>query len=223
VAVATSTLQANILKNLRVDSANSDLLARALQWLNRGIDKVQMYVPEAEFLQTSEMSLTLVVSQPTYPLPSDLLELRQLRNDDESVIIDIHPREKFDRLHPDPSDEDDATPRDGTLEYDRANARHILRVAPAPNATDTLYGIMRRWHPTLSGSQNIQYDKLQTTLEAWGTYQGSLEVYADPEHQPLRAEFKTNALEATQAFQQIMDAQKPKERQIPTVLKKSDY
>jgi hypothetical protein len=208
---------------LRVNPSDAILLPRALEWLNEAIDEVQTHFPEAEFLQTSNISITMVASQSTYPLPTDFLQLLQLRNDDESVILTPLSREEFDRRHPDPSDESDDTPTDITLEYDRSNGRHILRVAPAPDAADTWYGIMRRWHPALSGTQGVQYDPLQRVLERWGAYFGSLEVYADAEHERFRGELFQNATRKLQGLGQVFAMQKPKQPQVPTVLRKSDY
>ena len=221
MATATTVIQANILKVLRQPSDSDLLLDRALEWLKDAIEDAQMFLPEAEFFQMSEMPLTLVVSQATYALPSDMLQLMQVRNNDESVIINMLSRDEFDRRHP--SSEDDATPNDGTLEYDRNNNRHILRLAPPPVAADTLYAIMRRWHPTLSDSQNIQYDKLEKALERRAIYYGSVEVFNDNEFTNYRAELKNISVEKFNALQRVVAIQKPHRTQVPTILRKSGY
>lgn len=223
MATATSTIQANILKDLRLPSTDTTLLERALEWLKDAIEDVQEYIPEAEFFQTAEMPLTLVINQTTYAMPSDMLQLIQVRNDDESVILNLMNRSEFDRRHPDPSSEAAATPSDGTLEYDRSNNRHILRVAAKPVAADTFYAIMRRWHSSLGSSQNVQYDHLEKVLERRAVYYGSLEVFNDNEYVQFRNELNNVSIEKIKGLSRVVALQKPTSPQIPTVLKKSDY
>ena len=215
----TLTIQENILKELGLPSDNSLLLGRALRWINKTLDKLQTYVPEAEFLQTSEIKLTLVADKATYALPTDFFQLLQVRSDTDLIILNMLTREKFDREHPDPSGEETGNPSDCTFEYDRSSNRHIIRLAPIPDSTDIYYAIMRRWHPSLSSSQDVQWDKLETVLEDGGIYHGSLSIYADPEYAQLRAELKANWLEAAQGISQILALQKPKPAQIPVVLR----
>ncbi len=215
----TLTIQQNVLSDLGLPTDNSTLQGRALRWLNKTLDKLQTYVPEAEFLQTSEIELTLVVNQATYALPADFFHLLQLRSDTDSIILNVLTREKFDREHPNPSREDPGSPRDVTLEYDRSSNRNIIRIGPAPDNADTYYAIMRRWHPSLSSSQDVQWDKLETVLEEGAFYHGALVIYADPEYTQYRAELKTNWLESAQGISQILALQKPNPSQIPVVLR----
>ncbi|MFH1628669.1 MAG: hypothetical protein ABIE47_08095 [Pseudomonadota bacterium] len=223
MSVTTATMQANVLHILTMDSTDTVLLARALEWLNEAVEDVAMYLPEAEFFQTSEMPLTLVVDQATYAMPSDFFQLIQVRNDDESVILNMLPRAEFDRRHPDPSSETTDTPADGTLEFDRENGRNILRVAPIPASADTFYAIVRRWHKTLSSTQGLQWDKIQRTVERRGAYYGSLEVRNFTEDAPFRAELAQVSLAKMQALQQIVTIMKPRPVRIPTVMRKGDY
>ena len=225
MATATATIQQNVLRGLGIPYNDTVMLDRALRWLNKTLDKIQGFMPDVEFLQVSEMPLTLVVGQATYALPSDFMAFSQpqIRNDSEGIIINIIPRDEFDRLHPDPSSESNAPTSDATLEYDRDNNRHILRFCPAPDATDVVYAVMRRWHPLLSSGQNVIYDKLETALEDGAIYHGGLEVFSAPEYVNYRQELKSQWLEAVQGLQQVFAIQKPHRPQIPTVLKKSLY
>ncbi len=223
MTISTATLQAGCIKDLGQNSEDTILLERSLEWLNEALEDIQMYLPDAEFLQTSEMPLTLIVGQATYAMPPDFMQLIQIRNDDESVIIEVIPRAEFDRRHPDPSTEATAIPSDGTLEYDRVNHRNILRIAPAPDDDDVFMAIMKRWHPTLSAAQAIQWDKLQYVIARRAAYFGSLEIYPDNEFIQYRQELNTLSLNKIQALQQIVAIQKPRPNQIPTVLKKSEY
>jgi hypothetical protein len=156
-------------------------------------------------------------------MPENFFYLGQMRIDSESRILEMRTREEFDRLHPDPANEDEDVPYDITLEYDRNNGRHVLRFAPIPDSAYVCHGILRRWHPSLSSSQNLQYDKLETAIENGGIYEGSMSVYADPEYTQYRAELKQRWLESVQGLQQILNMQKPKPRQIPVVLRREDY
>jgi len=54
-------------------------------------------------------------------------------------------------------------------------------------------------------------------------YYGSLEVYAEQEYTTYRQELNGLSLNKFQALQQMLSIQKPKPRQIPAVLKKSNY
>lgn len=223
MTVQTSDLQAQTLKTLGINSDETVLQERALNWLNEALDDVQMYIPDAEFLQVAEMPVTLVVSRATYVLPTDFMVLTQFRNDTESTILNFITRAEFDRRHPDPSTEGDATPSDVTLEYDRQSGRHVVRVGPAPVAADTCYVIMKRWHPALSASQDIQWDKLKHVLIRRAAYYGSLEIYQDNEYVQMRNELNTVSLNKIQALQGVLAMQKPRPNQIPVVLRKSDY
>jgi len=223
MTVSTITMQQNILKELGRNPSDTTMQSRALRWLNKTLDKMQGFMPDVEFLQTSEMTITFSDGTAYYVMPTDFFYLSQVRIDSESRILEERTREEFDRLHPYPADEDEDVPADYTFEYDRTNGRHVMRVGPIPDASYTAHGIMRRWHPSLSASQNIQYDKLQTALEDGGAYHGSLSIYADPEYTQYRSELKQNWLEAVQGIQQILNMQKPKPRQIPVVLRREDY
>jgi len=222
---ATGTIQASILKVLGVDSTDTTLLARSLEWLNEALDDAQMYLPEAEFFKTSEISMALVVNQTTYALPSDFVAFssQQIRNDDESMIIDIINKEQFDRNHPDPSSETAAPPYDATLEFDRDNARNIIRLAPKPDATDTIYANMILWHPALSASQDIQWSKLEGALKRRAAYYGSLEIFAENEYVNFRQELDALSMAKFKALQQVVAIQKPRPKQIPIIMKKSYY
>lgn len=223
MTIQTIEIQKNVLKELGQNPDNTVLQARALRWLNKSLDKLQGYIPDVEFLQTSEMTITLVASQATYALPIDFFYIGQIRIDEESLILNQHTKDGFDRLHPDPANEDEDVPSDFTLEFDRVNGRHILRLAPIPDDAYVMHATIRRWHPALTGSQNIQYDKLETTLEEGGIYHGSLSIYGDQEYIQLRAEYKSNWLEAVQNLQQPLNMQKPRPIRIPTQLKKMEW
>lgn len=191
--------------------------------MNKVLDKIQGFMPDAEFLQTAEMAITFAHAQATYVMPSDFFFMNQIRIDSETRVLDPYSHEDFDRRHPDPANEAEDVPSDYTFEFDRVNQRHILRIAPTPDAAYAAHGIMRRWHQTLTGIQGIQYDKLETALEEGAIYEGSKSIYADNEYLQYRAELKTSFLESTQALQQILMQQKPHPRQIRTVLRKGDY
>jgi hypothetical protein len=219
----TSTIQANILKELGLDSADTTLLARALIWANEALDTIQEYIPGAEFLQKSESYIACVADQATYALPSDFFQLLTLRDDDNSTSIEIITREEFDRRHTDPSSESTGKPYECCLEYDRTNTRHIVRVARIPDDTYTMYATMRNWHPALSASQNPYVDKLENAIKRGGMYYGSFFVYPDPEWNQLRADFERVFLNKVQSLSQILNIQKPHPPQIPVVMKKTNY
>lgn len=223
MTVQTITMQQNILRELSRNPNDRAMQSRAMRWLNMTLDEMQGFMPDVEFLQASEMSITLTDGTATYAMPTDFIYLSQVRIDSESRILEERTREEFDRIHPDPANEDEDIPADYTLEYDRTSGRHVMRVGPTPDASYTAHGIMRRWHPALTGSQYIQYDKLQTVLEKGGVYHGSLSVYADQEYAQYRSELKQNWLESARGLQQVLMQQKPRPRQIPTVLRREDY
>ncbi|MFH0822268.1 MAG: hypothetical protein V2B18_05910 [Pseudomonadota bacterium] len=225
MATSTATLQANALKRLQMDYADATLLARALDWLNKAMDRIQGYLPEAEFLQKSEMSIATVDGQATYVLPSDFLELLSLRDDTNATNLDMIPREQFDRNHPDPSTEDEGLPYEYTLEFDRSTTpgTNIIRLAAIPAAAYTLYATMRCFHPDLAaGGQGIIWERLRFTVEDWATYFGSLEFWKSNEYAQWRSELEKEALNATQNLKQLLAIQKPRPSQIRTVLKKSE-
>lgn len=221
---STATLQANVLKRLRMNSADTALLARALVWLNYAMDMVQGYLPEAEYLQKSEMTIATVTSTALYALPSDFFQLMSLRDDSNKTVIDIITREQFERNHPDPSTESTARPYEATLEFDRSTSpgTHILRLAAIPDDTYNLYAVMRCFHPALSGSQDTIWAKLQMILESGAAYYGAMELWADNEFSAYRQELKNEWLNATKAISQIMAMQRPRPTRIRTVMKESD-
>jgi len=69
MSVTLSTIRENVLKGLMVNSSDSTLQSRATRWINKSLDKIQFYIPEAEFLQNSNTALTTVADQATYSLP----------------------------------------------------------------------------------------------------------------------------------------------------------
>jgi hypothetical protein len=219
MTVTAATIQANILKELSVDSANTVLLARALRWMNKSMDKFQGFIIESEFLQKSESKLTTIADQATYALPADHFDMLILRDDTNKTTIQPKTREEFDRAHTDPSTESTGKPYEYTMEYDRSAGRHIMRLALIPDSTYDLYAVTRNWHPTLTSNQGLIYDKLETAIEEGGIYHGALSLYSDPEYANYRAELKSNWLEAVQNLSQILEIQKPKPAQIPIRLK----
>lgn len=223
MTISTITMQQNILKELGRNPSDTLMQSRALRWLNKTLDLMQGFMPDVEFLQTSEMTITFTDGTATYVMPTDFFHISQVRIDDEDRILDEFSREEFDRRHPDPSGEDEDVPSDFTLEYDRGNGRHVMRVGPIPDTSYDAHGIMRRWHPSLTSNQNIQYDKLQTALEDGGIWQGSMSVYADQEYTQLRGELKQKWLESVQSLQQVLNMQKPRPQQIRTVLRKEYF
>jgi hypothetical protein len=219
MTVSSATIQANILKELSVDSTNAVLLARALRWMNKAMDKFQGYIVESEFLQKSESSLNTIADQATYAMPSDFFDILSLRDDNNNTIIEKITREEFDRRHPDPSGESTGKPYEYTLEYDRSSGVSIIRLSLIPDDAYTLYAVTRNWHPTLTAGQGLIYDKLETAIEEGGIYHGALSLYSDPEYANYRAELKANWLEAVQNLSQILEMQKPKPSQIPVRLR----
>ena len=223
MSVTLSDIRDNVLKDLGLDSANSTLQTRAARWINKTLDKLQGYAPEAEFMQKSEKKLSTVADQATYSLPSTFLQLLALRDDTSATAIKIVNREQFDRNHPDPSSESTGSPNEATLEYDLDGAVHIIRLAPIPDDEYDLYAIFRQFHPALSGSQDLEYDKLQTALEDGAIYHGSLIVYLDAEYANYRAELKAQWLESAQNIGQIFAIQKPQTRNIPVILQRYNW
>jgi len=223
MTILTETIQKNVLRELGLNPADTTMQSRALRWINKSLDKLQGFIPDMEFLKTSEIEITLVDGQATYAMPADFFSMTQIRIDSETRILDEFPRAEFDRRHPDPDNETEDVPSDYTFEYDRQNGRHIIRFGPIPDSAYVCHGILKRWHPALTSSQNIQSDKLETVIEEGAIWEGSKSVYADPEYTQYRMELKTSWLESSQSFQQIMAMQKPRPKQIRVVLKKSDY
>ena len=219
MTVSSSTIQANILKELSVDSTNSTLLDRALRWMNKSMDKFQGFIIEAEFLQKSEIKLTTIADQATYALPDDFFDFLSLRDQTNKTTIRPRTIEEFNRVHTDPSTEATGKSYEYTLEYDRSAARHILRLALIPDDAYELHAVMRNWHPALTSGQGLIYDKLETAIEEGGIYHGAMSLYSDPEYAQYRSELKSNWLEAVQNLSQILEKQKPKPAQIPIRLK----
>jgi len=223
MTISTATLQDAVLRGLTVNSSDTLLLSRALEWLNESMDDILIYIPEAEFFQKSYMTLDTVASQPTYVLPSDFFYLNELVDVDNENSLNMLPREEFDRRHPDPDSEDEDSPADYTLEYDRANRRNLIRLAPIPDDAYTLKAAMRCWHADLSDSQDIPWDKLKYPLIRRAIYYGALEVYNSPDDAGYRSELGGVSASKIQELQHFLAAQKPKPRQIRVVLRKSDY
>ncbi len=221
MSVTLETIRDNVMKDLGIDSENSTLQSRANRWINKALDKLQGYVPEAEFMQKTEKKLTTVADQATYSLPTTFLQLLGLRDDTSVTAIKILDAQAFDREHLDPSDEDTGEPTECRLEYDLDNGYHVLRLAPIPDDEYDLYAIFRQFHPALSGSQDLGYDKIQTVLEDGGTYFGAMVLYPDSEYAQYRAELKSTWLDAIQNISQIFAIQKPHPRNIPVRLKKT--
>lgn len=223
MTISAITLQQDILKELGRNPSDTLMQARALRWINKAMDNLQGFMPDVEFLQSAEMEITLVDGQAAYAMPTDFFYLSQVRIDEETRILDEYSREEFDRRHPDPANEEEDIPSDYTFEYDRSTGRHIIRFGPIPDDSYDCHGIIRRWHPSINASQGLQYDKLQTCLENGGIWEGSMSVYMDNEYTQIRGELKTKFLESVQALQQVLNMQKPRPRQIRTVLRREDY
>lgn len=223
MSVSTSTILTNVLSELGRNPNNSSMQTRALRWINKSLDKIQGFLPDLDIFQMSEMTITLEDGTATYPMPSDFLSFDQMRIDSENRILNIFNREEFDRRHPYPSDENEDVPEDVTFEYDRQSPRWIMRVGPIPDTSYDAHGIMRRWHPSLTTSQVIQHDKLETAIEDGGIYHGSLTIYQDAEYAQYRQELKQNWLDSINALRQFMNKGKIIPKQIPTMLKRNDY
>ena len=67
------------------------------------------------------------------------------------------------------------------------------------------------------------YSKLETALEDWAIYEGSLVVFPDNEFVNYRAELKARANEAMSGISNLLTAQKPSPKQIPIQMKKNIY
>ncbi len=225
-ATTTAVMQADVLKRLQLDYTDSTLLARALDWLNKSLDRAQGYLPEAEFLQKSEIQISCVADQATYALPDNFMQLISLRDDDNGTHLEMLNREQFDRNHPDPSSEDTGAPYEFSLEFDRSTdpGTNIIRLAAIPDDTYTLYAIMRCFHPDLAnGAQTILWQKLRFTLEDTATHLGSLEFYKGREHAQWRSELKGDSIESLQNIRQLLMIQKPHGRQIPVQMRRTYY
>jgi hypothetical protein len=219
MSISTIAIQKNILRRVGRNPDDTTMQALALHWMNVTLDKTQGFMPDVPFLETSEMDISLVDGQATYAMPTDFFYLSQVRIDSEYRTLNEFSHEEFDRWHPNPSAEDETVPSDWTLEYDRVSGRHIMRVGPIPEKTYVAHAIMRRWHPSISSVQGLQYDKLETAIEEGGIYHGSMIIYADQEYVQYRSELKQNWLETVQGLQQVMMQQKPRAHQIPTMLR----
>jgi len=219
---ATTTIRTNVLKALRLDSANSTMQDRALHWMNKALDKIQAYVPQAEFMKKSERTITTVASQATYALPTDFIKMLSLRDDTNQTIIDPVIREEFDRRHPDPSSESTGKPYEYTLEYDNTQdpGLHYMRLALIPDSAYMLYAVMQVWHPDLSAVQNPAYTKLETAIEDMAIAEGCMEVYAEPEFAQLRQEFKLSAQDSVRLVERIFNSQTTIPRNIITRMRR---
>ena len=222
-SVALSTIYANVLKDLGLNSSDTTWQARATRWTNKALDKAQSFIPIAEFMQNSNAYIATVADQATYSLPADFLQMLHLRDDNNSTTLNELTHGQFDRNHPDPSTESTGKPYEYTLEYDISTGVHILRLAAIPDDAYTLYATMRTFHPTLSGSQDLMYSKLETALEDWAIFEGSLVVFPDNEFVNYRAELKARANESMSGIANLLTMQKPSPRQIPVQMKKGIY
>jgi hypothetical protein len=220
MTVSLATIYDNVLKDLGLNSSDSTWQGRATRWINKALDKITMVCPNAEFLQNSYVSINTVADQPTYSMPSDFFELLSLRDDDNKTDIEILTHGEFDRRHLDPSGEDTNPPIHCTLEFDTSSGVAVMRLAPIPDDAYTLYATMRTFHPTLSGSQVLVWDKLQTALEDQAIYEGSLVVFPDAEFANYRLELKERGGESIRLVAGLLNSQKPAPARIPTVLKR---
>lgn len=223
MSVALSTIYANVLKDLGLNSSDSTWQGRATRWINKALDKIEAKNPDAEFLQNSNSTLATVADQATYSMPSDFLILRHIRDDGNSNHLNILSHEEFDRRHPDPSSETTDQPADCTLEFDISSGVHILRLAPIPDDEYNLYATFSTFHPTLSGSQNLMWNKLETALEDWAIWEGCLVVFPDAEFTNYRAELKQRANESVMLVSGLLSAQRPHPINIPVRMKKGIY
>lgn len=221
MSVALSTIYTNVLKDLGINSSDTTWQNRATWWIKKALDKAEFFFPMAEFLQNSNASISTVADQATYSLPSDFFQLLHIRDDNNSTHLDILDHDEFDRNHPDPSSESTGRPSECTLEFDISSGVHILRLAPIPDDAYTIYATMRTFHPTLSGSQDLMFTKLETPLTDWAIYEGSLVVYPDNEFVNYRNELKARAIDSMGGISNILAMQKPSQPNIPTVLKKN--
>lgn len=223
MTVSTATLQSEVIKILGYNSDDTVLAARALSWLNEAMDDIMFAVPDAEFLQKSDMTLATVADQAAYPLPAEFFSLLSLVEVTNQNPLNVLTREEFDRRHPDPSSEDTDSPKDITLEYDVTNVRNIVRLAPIPDAAYTLRAVMRCWHTTLTATQSIPWDKVETVVKRRAAYYGSIELFNSPEDINYRNELNQLSMVKMNGLQNVLSRQKPRPTQIRAVLKKSEY
>lgn len=223
MTVSTATLQSEVLKILGYNSDDTVLAARALYWLNEAMDDIMFALPDAEFFQKSDMTLATVADQAAYPLPAEFFSLLSLVDSTNQNPLDVLTREEFDRRHPDPSSEDTDSPKDVTFEYDVANVRNIIRLAPIPDDAYTLRAVMRCWHTALSATQAIPWDKVETVVKRRAAYYGAIELYNAPEDVNYRNELNQLSMVKMTGLQNVLSRQKPRPKQIPVVLRKSDY
>lgn len=219
----SSQINSDILTNLGESSSDETLQSMAYRWMQKTYDKIVTAIPEAEYLQKSEMTITMIEDQATYALPDNFFSFVILRDDDNSTILTQITRQEFDRLHPDPSDEDSGLPTDYTLEYDRTSKRHIIRIAPVPDDGYTFYASMRCWPTDLGAAVDPTYPKLRTAIEEGGIYEGSKVLFADPEYMNYRLQLKGDRDEAILGISRIFAIQKPNPPQVPVVMKRSNY
>ena len=223
MSVTLATIYGNVLKDLGVNSSDTLWIARATRWLNKALDKAQATNPNAEFMQNSNTYISTVDGQATYSLPTDFLSLKHLRDDTSATEIDILSHEVFDDKHLDPSSESEGPPIECTLEFDISSGVHILRLAPIPDAVYVLYATMITFHPALSGAQSLMYSKLETALEDWAIWEGSLVTHPDNEFAQFRMELKSRANESMAMWSGLMNMQKPHPQTIPVKMKKNTY
>lgn len=223
MTVNTATLQAKVIKVLGYNASDTTLLPQALEWLNEAMDDILFYIPEAEFFQKSDMTISTVADQAAYPMPTDFLALTSLVDVTNQNPLDVLTREEFDRRHPDPSDEETDAPSDVTYEYDRNNLRNVIRLGPIPDAAYTLRAVMRCWHPSLSSSQSMLWDKAESAVKRRAAYYGSIELYNSPEDIHFRNELDTLSMRKLDALRGLLASQKPRPTQVPAILRKSDY
>ena len=223
MSVSLATIYANVLKDLGLNSSDSTMQSRATRWVNKALDKALMYNPMSEFVQISNATISTVADTPTYSLPAGFMDLLHIRNDTSAWEIEIRAHGQFDRAHPDPSSETTDSPSECTLEFDIDNNVHKLRLAPIPDDVYTLYYTYRKFHPALSGSQDLEFDKFETALEDWAIWEGSLVVFPDNEYAQYRMELRSRANESMKLLSQFQSAQRPAPRNIPIQLKRGIY
>lgn len=220
MSVSLATIYANVLKDLGLNSADTTWQSRATRWINKSLDKVQFFIPNAELLQESTETITTTADDPTDALDANFFELLSVRNDTEGSVVEVFPRVEFERRHPDPSSEETGAPVECTIEWNVSTGGHYIRWSPTPDDAYTMYIVQRVYHPALSGAQSLLYNKLETAIEDWAIYEGSLVVFPDNEFVNYRAELKARAIETMKAISQVFNAQKPNERNIPVRMKK---
>ena len=222
-SVSLATIYANVLKDLGLNSADTTFQARATRWINKALDKAMAMNPSAEIFQISNATISTVADTATYDLPTTFIKLKHIRDDNNSTEIEILSHEQFDDRHPDPSSESTSPPKECTLEFDVSTGVHVLRLAPIPDDAYTLYYTAASFHTALSGSQALMYPKLETALEDWAIWEGSLVVYPENEYVNLRNELKQRAGESMMLWSGMMNYQKPAPKQIRTQMKRYIY